>query len=193
MTQTTINLLPWREEQRERNKLIFFIGLGASVVLALIVCGVTYFVLENFISHQTQRNNIIKKEIARYNRQIKEIKRLKAVRETLIARMNIIQQLQENRPEIVHFFDELIKIVPKSIYLMEVTRASNAIMLTGHADTNSSVSILMRNIRENFWVNKPVLEEVEEVTDKEKKRLYNQFRVRLILKPKNKLEKEAEL
>ena len=104
-----INLLPWREERREKNRRLFVLGIGISGLLGVVFVVITYFVLDSFISHQQHRNALIDQEIARYNRQIREIKQLKKVKVSLIARMNVIQQLQESRPEIVHFFDELIR------------------------------------------------------------------------------------
>ena len=191
MTTTNINLLPWREERRERNKIQFFIGLGSSAVLALCLVIAAFFILDNRIDGQTQRNRLIENEIARYDRQIVKIKQLRLLRDSLIARMSVIQKLQESRPEIVHFFDELVKIVPRSIYLLSIERYDINIMLTGHTDTNSSVSLLMHNIRKSFWVNKPKLEEVEEITNKKYSKLYNQFRLKVVLQPQNKLKEGA--
>ncbi len=184
---TTINLLPWREQARERAKRLFLIGLIVRLVSSLAIVIFVYYLLSEKISQHTLRNQMIQQEITRYDREIREIKKIKMMRESLIVRMKIIQQLQENRPEIVHFFYELTKVLPESIYLTQLIRTNDSVMLIGHADTNSSVSLLMQNIEKNHWVNKPILEEVEEVTDK-KKNLYNQFRLKLLLKPKNKLQ-----
>lgn len=189
---TAINLLPWREEQREQKKRFFFLGIAIRAVSAVVTVIAIYIVLNAKINHQTERNQLIEKEIARYERDIRTIKQLKMVRAALITRMNIIQQLQENRPEIVHFFDELTKLVPQSIYLVKIARSGDSIMLIGHADTNSSVSALMHNIRKNFWVDRPILEEIEEITDKKNTRLYDQFRVKFLLMPENK-RKEGPL
>ncbi len=189
---TTINLLPWRELKRERSKLFFFIGLGVSAGLSAIIAVVTFFILENNLEHQQNRNHLIENEIAFYNGKIARIRKLKSIRASLIARMKVIQKLQESRTEIVHFFDELVKIVPRSIYLLKVERIGDSIMLTGHTDANSSVSLMMHNIRRNFWLNYPSLEEVEEVTNQRKNKLYNQFRVKIVLKPKNKLNPLGE-
>ncbi len=188
---TSINLLPWREEKREQNRLLFFIGLGLSSAIAIVIVISTFLIFSNLIEHQTGRNRLIEDEIARYNRQIVKIQQLKKVKASLIARMNVIQQLQENRPEIVHFFDELVNVIPRTIYLLKAQRISNSIILTGHTDANSSVSLLMHNIRSNYWLNMPVLEEVAEVTNKKKTKLYKQFRLKVILKPLNKLQEEA--
>ena len=191
MTTTNINLLPWREERRERNKKYFFIGLGSSAVLSICLVGVAFFILGHWIEGQTHRNRLIETEISGYDRQIVKIKQLRILRDSLIARMSVIQKLQERRPEIVHFFDELVNVVPRSIYLLSIERYDVNIMLTGHTDTNSSVSLLMHNIRKSLWMNKPVLEEIEEITNIKYSKLYNQFRLKVILQPQNKLKEEA--
>jgi type IV pilus assembly protein PilN len=190
---TTINLLPWREERRERNQRFFIIGLGASAGVAFIIALLTFFVLESKIEHQINRNRLIENEIARYEREIAEIKKLKSTRESLIARMKIIQRLEESRPEVVHFFDKLVTVIPRAIYLLKIERFGNEIMLTGHTDANSTVSQFMQNIRQNYWLNRPILEEVAEVTNKKRTELYNQFRLKVLLKPKSELEAEEEL
>jgi hypothetical protein len=46
----------------------------------------------------------------------------------------------------------------------------------------------MHNIKSNYWLNMPVLDEVAEVTNKDKTKLYKQFRLKIILKPLNKLQ-----
>lgn len=180
-----INLLPWREELREKLKKLFLVALSSSVIGALVLVGCIYFFLESEIDAQRDRNRILTDEIARYDRQIKEIQRLKKVREALIARMNIIQQLQENRPMIVHFFDEIIKILPKGVHLTKITRSGDEILLTGQSDSNTEVSQLMRNIEKNAWLHRPLLEEIKEVKELKANRrtaIYDEFRLKVILK-----------
>lgn len=188
---TTINLLPWREERRERKRRFFFICLGVSGVMAVAIVIMAFTTFNSLIEHQTTRNQLIEDEIARYNQQLIKIKKLKKVRVSLIARMKVIQRLQESRTEIVHFFDELINIVPRSIYILEAKRTSDLITLTGHTDANSSVSLLMHNIEKNYWLNKSELEEVAEVTSKTKNKLFKQFRLKFILKPLNKMQEDG--
>jgi type IV pilus assembly protein PilN len=163
------------------------IGLGIAFV---IVIG-TYLLLENKIDGQRQRNQILTDEIARYDRQIKEIQRLKKVKDALIARMNIIQQLQENRPMLVHFFDEIIKILPKGVHFTKITRQGDEVSLTGQSDSNTEVSQLMRNIESNYWLHQPRLEEIKEVkefTRNRKTLIFDEFRLKAILKSKHSMQ-----
>lgn len=186
-----INLLPWREELREKQKKLFFLSLGISLTSALVIIIFTYLYLENGISSQRQRNQILSNEIARYDRQIQEIKRLKKVRQALIARMNIIQQLQENRPTLVHFFDELIKILPGGVHFTKVVRSGDEVVMIGQSGSNSEVSQLMRNIENNYWLHYPVLEEIKEVKELNRDRkteIFDEFRLKSILKSKHSMK-----
>jgi len=49
----------------------------------------------------------------------------------LVARMEIIERLQRKRPEIVHLFDELVKIVPEGVYLTQLKEIGNKLEYTG--------------------------------------------------------------
>ena len=51
---------------------------------------------------------------------IKEIIDLEAKKESLLARMEIIEQLQRSRPEIVHVFDQLVRTLPDGVHLTTV-------------------------------------------------------------------------
>lgn len=181
---TNINLLPWREERRENNRKLFILSMGISAFVAVICVATIFLILEQHINFQTQRNQLIKDEIARYDRQIMKIKEIKSLKAALISRMSIIQELQQSRPKIVHFFDELVKMTPRSIYFLQVERNGDTVLLTGHADSNSTVSELMQNVQKNFWIHSPKLKEIEEVVSKKNNKLYNQFRLKAALKAK---------
>ena len=70
---TTINLLPWREERRERKRRFFFICLGVSGVMAVAIVIMAFTTFNSLIEHQTTRNQLIEDEIARYNQQLIKI------------------------------------------------------------------------------------------------------------------------
>ena len=101
------------------------------------------------------------KEIAQLNRKIKEIRNLEKTKANLIARMNIIQRLQESRPEIVHLFDELVETLPSGTYLETVTQGGKAIALQGRAQSNARVSAYMRNIEGSEWLGDATLKLIE--------------------------------
>ena len=156
-----INLLPWREAERKRRLREFAVAAGTALaVTALLGIGV-HFQIEGMITNQQDRNRYLETEIAALDRQIKKIQDIDATKASLIARMNIIQELQESRPEVVHLFDELVVAIPDGIYLTKVEQKGKSVTLEGQAQSNARVSSFMDNIEASAWVGNPSLELIE--------------------------------
>lgn len=155
---TRINLLPWREMRRkEQDRQLISIGAAASVLMALIIF-YGYLHISAIVDAQTKRNQFLEQEIAKVDNDIKEIKEIKKQRDALVARMNVIQQLQADRTEIVHVFDDLARRLPEGMYLTSLKQAGKAITLQGVAQSNARVSTLMRNLDGSDWFQGPELD-----------------------------------
>ena len=156
-----INLLPWREQQRRERKLTFYVGLGAAVVAALVCSIGTYLWIGSLVSEQLDRNQRLQTEIVKLDRQIEEINNLEQQKQKFIARMQIIEKLQRSRPEIVHMFDTLVRMLPEGIYLTEISQSGRRLRLHGVAQSSTRVSSFMRNLDSSQWLTNPELEVVE--------------------------------
>jgi type IV pilus assembly protein PilN len=152
-----INLLPWREELRKEQLRQFLTMLGLSALLMGAIIALVHIQVSNMISHQNSRNDYLKKEITRVEKQIKEINSLAKEKKRLLARMEVIEQLQRNRPEVVHLFDEVVKIMPEGTYLVSLKQNGKNLVLDGNAQSNARVSALMRNIDSSPWLTNPRL------------------------------------
>jgi type IV pilus assembly protein PilN len=156
-----INLLPWREAERKHRQREFGGMMAAALVLALAVGAGVHMNVDARITYQNQRNAFLEGEIAVLNRKIREIKDLEKTKANLIARMNIIQRLQESRPEVVHLFDELVKTLPDGVYLTKVVQHGHNLDLEGRAQSNARVSAYMRNIDASPWLGGASLKVIE--------------------------------
>lgn len=156
-----INLLPWRQEQRKEQQRQFFTVMGLMVLLVVVGVFAVHLQYARMISVQNSRNDYLKKHIKEVEKQIAEIKQLASKKERLLARMEIIQQLQRNRPEIVRLFDELVRIMPDGVYLTSLKQTGTNLQMTGVAQSNARVSALMRNIDQSEWLTNPKLEVIQ--------------------------------
>lgn len=156
-----INLLPWREELRAQRRNQFFVALGGAAVAAGLILLVSYFVFDGMIGGQRDRNEFLKQEIAELDKQIEEILELEASKARLLARMEIIEQLQRSRPGIVHVFDDMVTVMPEGVFLSSIKQTGRRLEMVGVAESNTRVSALMRNIDKSEWLTKPDLEVVE--------------------------------
>ena len=79
--------------------------------------------------------------------------------------MEIIQQLQTRRPQVVHLFHELASTLPEGVSLTSIEQSQNNITLEGKAESNARVSAFMRNLDDSDWLTNPRLEVIEANSD----------------------------
>lgn len=156
-----INLLPWREELREKRNKDFQVVLVVVVILSLAVVGLAFTYLQDTASKQNIRNGYMIKEIAGLDIKIREIRDLKKTRSELVERMNLIQALQGNRPVIVRIFDEIVRAVPEDLYFSRLAVKGDTLTIKGVALSNSRLSSLMRNLDDSEWFDNLRLNKVE--------------------------------
>lgn len=157
----SINLLPWRQEQRKEKQRQFFTLSGLSMALMVLIIVVIHINIERMISTQTSRNAFLERHIKQVEEQLKEIADLEMARERLLARMDIIQQLQRDRAEIVHLFDEVARAVPDGVHLTNFKQSTRSLSMKGVAQSNARVSSFMRNLDASEWLSDPNLGVIE--------------------------------
>jgi type IV pilus assembly protein PilN len=152
-----INLLPWREAARQRRRRELAVIASAALGAVLLAGVVVKLQLDAMIGAQLARNTYLEGQIAVLNRRIREINELEKQKADLISRMDVIQQLQESRPEIVHLLDQLVDAVPAGVFLTSLKQEASNVTVEGRAQSNARVSAFMRNIEAADWIGKPVL------------------------------------
>lgn len=157
----TINLLPWREELKTEKKRKFLTSLAITAAIGVATIGIYNVLLSGHINAQAQRNHFLEQEIHVLDGQIKEIEQIKETREKLVERMQVIQELQGNRPVVVRVFDELVKALPDGLFFSELHLESQQLRIKGKTESNNRVSNLMRNFDQSLWFTNPNLVGVE--------------------------------
>lgn len=158
---TRINLLPWREMRRKEQRRQFFSVAGGAAVLMGLMVFYAHLHIGGLIAAQEQRNKFMRDEIAAVDAKIAEIRSLETKKAQLLARMNIIQELQTRRPAIVRMFDELVRAVPSGMWLTRVSQQGDAVVIEGVAESNARVSAFMRNLDAAASYTAPRLDVIE--------------------------------
>ena len=157
-----INLLPWREWERERKQKEFLAQVGVVLVLAIgLVFGAGSY-LDTQIEEQEGRNKFMNKHIKELDKRIAEIQDLQQQRTDLLARMRVIQELQGNRPVIVRVFDQVVNTLAKGVHYNRLEYQSNLLIVEGVAESNNRISALIRNINDSEWFTQPNLKGIKE-------------------------------
>lgn len=160
----SINLLPWREAERQRRQREFLVAMAASVVAGIVVVGLVAFFYEGMIATQNDRNSRLTAEIEELDKSIEEIEGLERQKERLLARMEIIERLQKSRPEIVHLFDEITRRLPEGVYLTAMRQRGANVEVNGIAESSTRVSALMRQVEASEWLADPGVTRVQTTT-----------------------------
>jgi type IV pilus assembly protein PilN len=156
-----INLLPWREAKRKRRQREFAVMAATGLAVTLVAGLALHVHVERLIANQQSRNQFLQNEIRLLDKKITKIQDLEKTKANLLARMNVIQQLQESRPEVVHLFDEIVIGIPEGVFLTKMTQTGRTVVLEGRAQSNARVSAFMRNIEAATWIGKPLLMLIE--------------------------------
>ncbi|MFZ3222103.1 MAG: PilN domain-containing protein [Rugosibacter sp.] len=144
-----INLLPHRVEARNARRQQFYVSLGLMAFLAGAIWFLGFGFIGRQIDQQIAKNEFLQSEITVLDKDIAEIKKLKGQTDALLARKRVIEELQANRTEMVHLFNELAKRMPEGIYLRTLVQTQQKIVLTGVAQSNARITTLMNNLDES--------------------------------------------
>ena len=163
-----INLLPHREEARKRRQQQFGVLAGISLVIALLVAGAVWLFLDQQVTQQQANVAYMKGEIAKLDKQIEEIRKIREETASLLAKKQVVEGLQSNRSEPVQLLDQLLRQLPEGVYLKNVKQVGAKVNVSGYAQSNARVSTLMRNLGASPYLENPELVEIKAVPSPDK-------------------------
>ena len=158
-----VNLLPHRAARRRRQQQQFFIALGMIAFLGVAIWLLVHTTLSRTYQEQLSRNQYLQAEIAKLDKELEDIKKLKEMTASLLARKKVVETLQSNRSEVVHVLDELARQLPDGIYLKAIKQQGSRVSLNGYTQSQARVSTLMRNLDASPHLENPNLIEIKAV------------------------------
>ncbi len=178
-----VNLLPHREEARKRRQQQFGVLAGISLVVALVVAGAVWLFLDQQVTQQQANVAYMKGEIAKLDKQIEEIRKIREETASLLAKKQVVEALQSNRSEPVQLLDQLLRQLPEGVYLKAIKQVGPKVNVSGYAQSNARVSTLMRNLGASPYLENPELVEIKAVPapDKSGNRV-NEFNMNISIK-----------
>jgi type IV pilus assembly protein PilN len=125
----------------------------------------------------------MKAEIAKLDKQIEEIRKIREETASLLAKKQVVEGLQSNRSEPVQLLDQLLRQLPEGVYLKAVKQVGAKVNVAGYAQTNARVSTLMRNLGASPYLENPELVEIKAVPNPDKSGTkVNEFNMNIFIK-----------
>ena len=174
-----INLLPWREEAREKQKRDYTGILALVFLVSGLVVYLTLMTIDMFIDDQKSRNAYLQSEIQLLESQITEITKIRTRKKDIERRTEIILDLQQSRNLPTHVLDELVRVVPAGIYLSSIEKKGSMLWIEGRSESNNNVANMMRKIEASSWLQDPNMQSI--VAQNEELRQLQRFTLRVTI------------
>ena len=144
---TRINLLPYREEIKQRKQQQFKVLMLGAFAVGLGLAAATYLGIDNAISNQEGRNNFLQTEIDRLDRELGEIDKLQQEKEAFLAKKLKVEELQEKRYQAAYILDSLNTLTPDNTYLTALeAEIPTSYKISGHAISDNKIAVMMRSL-----------------------------------------------
>jgi type IV pilus assembly protein PilN len=171
-----INLLPVREARRKNEARQQLVMLAASVIGAMLVCGVAHNVIRGRISDALARTKTLEAQLAQYKPQQEQVDAFKAKKAEIEQKLSVIERLERSRSGPVHILDELASRIPERVWLTNLNANNGQVELAGMSLDNELIALFLTALNDSPYFANVELESSELKTVKELK--LNTFKIR---------------
>ncbi|MGR5237870.1 PilN domain-containing protein [Vibrio alfacsensis] len=138
-----INLLPWRERQREehRRRFIGLIVLGAIAALGLQWGIGQYYQYQQ--DQQQQRLDYLTHHISQLDKRIEAMKIAEQEHGRILERLKVVEGLQIGRNKTTEFMNLMPSVIPKGVYVDKIKMNDYEIEISGISDSTARLATML--------------------------------------------------
>lgn len=155
-----VNLLPYREAQRQRNLRTILVAWCVTVITGLAVIFVADSAILDEIQALKSTQARHRQTIEALDKKLGEIKDIKKRKELVLARLEIIHRLNHEKKIPVHILDELTKTIPEHVWLNRIKSKQDHLTLNGLAMSSAVVADFMQQLARSPYFSTVELSEV---------------------------------
>ena len=171
-----INLLPYREEIKQRKKQQFNVLMLSALLIGAGLLVLTYLTINNAISRQEDRNALLGKEIEKLDKALGEILKLQQEKENFLSKKQKVEELQEKRSQAAYIIDSLNVVTPDNSYLTALeAESSTSYKITGRASSDNKIAMFMRSLPSTGVFAQPELLSIKKIDN------YQEFTLKVLL------------
>ena len=171
-----INLLPYREEIKQRKRQQFKILMLSSLLIGVGLSAIAYLAINNAISDQESRNAFLEAEITKLDNDLGEIKKLQQEKENFLAKKQKVEELQEKRSQAAYIIDSLNVVIPDNTYITSLEAENpTSYKITGRAISDNKIAMFMRSLPSTGIFTQPELLEIKKIDN------YQEFNIKSVI------------
>ena len=171
-----INLLPYREEIKQRKRQQFKILMLSSLLIGIGLSAIAYLAINSAISDQESRNAFLEAEITKLDNDLGEIKKLQQEKENFLAKKQKVEELQEKRSQAAYIIDSLNVVIPDNTYITSLDAENpTSYKITGRAISDNKIAMFMRSLPSTGIFTQPELLEIKKIDN------YQEFNIKSMI------------
>ncbi|UXI01506.1 PilN domain-containing protein [Photobacterium sp. TY1-4] len=147
-----LNLLPWRDRQRQQHRQHFYALIAATCLVVAAGIGGARAYLAGQHSVQQGRNQQLAQAIDALEHQLSMLPKLERQRLAFHERLAVIEEIQQDRNQVTHLLNLLPAVVPQGVYLNHVSQAERRVTLAGEGDSNGQLAMLLSRAEQSPWI-----------------------------------------
>lgn len=155
-----INLLPWREAEKEARKVRFVAILAGFIGLSLFILVILHFYIDHSINRQLLRNSYLQSRLDQEQQNLGNLKKMKEQQAVFMSELYFIIKLREQSLQVIRLLDNLTKTIPNTVFLNKIMRQKDTIVLDGEAESNLNITQFMKNLGQSHYFTPPILNEI---------------------------------
>ncbi|HHF2916084.1 TPA: PilN domain-containing protein [Vibrio diabolicus] len=148
-----INLLSWRENQREehRRRFISLVALGMLVAIG-IQWGIGKF-FEYQQDQQQERLDYLTHYIAELDQRIEAMKIAEQEHSKILERLKVVEGLQNGRNKTTEFMNLMPAVIPEGVYVDKIKMNDLEIEISGISDSTPKLATMLDNMERSAKLN----------------------------------------
>ncbi|MGY0599967.1 PilN domain-containing protein [Vibrio sp. JZG10] len=148
-----INLLPWRENQREEHRRRFISLVALGMLLAIgIQWGIGKF-FEYQQDQQQERLDYLTHYIAELDQRIEAMKIAEQEHSKILERLKVVEGLQNGRNKTTEFMNLMPAVIPEGVYVDKIKMNDLEIEISGISDSTPKLATMLDNMERSAKLN----------------------------------------
>jgi type IV pilus assembly protein PilN len=146
-----INLLPYREMLKRQKAIIQLIVGGIVLILLLVVIVIADRAISARLVELENQISSTQKDIAALNKRTAEIYQFEKDQKEFQNKLDKIEQLNRGRKLPVRILDEVSKATPEKLWMTQLTRTDNSLVLNGIALDQETIVSFLHNLEKSDY------------------------------------------
>ncbi|PWI33121.1 pilus assembly protein PilN [Vibrio albus] len=147
-----VNLLSWREEQRERHKKRFLTNMVFGVLVAAGLQWLAGYYIDYQQSRQRSRIEQLHDHVAVLDKKIEQLSEVESKHSSILTKLAKVEELQHSRNKTTEFMNLMPQLVPHGVYVDKIKMNGTELEMAGISDSTARLATMLDNFENSEFI-----------------------------------------